>query len=35
MILNDSFKREGIADYEIIEFVPSMAATQLAGLKEG
>lgn len=33
IILNDPFKREHIAEYEIIEFLPSMAATQLASLK--
>lgn len=30
IILNDPFKREKIAEYEVIEFVPSMAAESLA-----
>lgn len=33
IILHDPFKREKIAEYEIIEFLPSMAATHLADLK--
>ena len=33
IILNDPFNREKIAEYEIIEFLPSMAATQLAKLR--
>lgn len=33
IVLNDPFHREHIADYDIIEFLPSMAATQLASLK--
>ena len=33
IILNDPFNREKIAEYEIIEFFPSMAATQFANLK--
>jgi hypothetical protein len=34
IILNDPFNREKIAEYEIIEFVPSMATTHLAKLRE-
>ncbi len=34
IILNDPFKREEIAAYEIIEFLPSMAATHLASLMD-
>lgn len=33
IVLNDPFNREKIAEYEIIEFLPSMAATHLANLK--
>ncbi|MEI7611730.1 MAG: YciI family protein [Betaproteobacteria bacterium] len=33
IVQNDPFHREHIAEYEIVEFVPSMAATQLAHLK--
>lgn len=33
IILNDPFNREQIAEYEIIEFLPSMAAPHLANLK--
>lgn len=33
IVLNDPFNREQIAEYEIVEFLPSMAATQLASLK--
>lgn len=33
ILLNDPFDREHIAEYEIIEFLPSMAATHLASLK--
>ena len=33
IVQNDPFHREQIAEYEIVEFVPSMAATQLAHLK--
>ncbi|MCM0083761.1 YciI family protein [Geomonas sp. Red32] len=33
IILNDPFHRENIAEYEIIEFVPSMTAPQLAALR--
>ncbi len=33
IVRNDPFNRERIAEYEIIEFLPSMAATHLAGLK--
>jgi len=33
IILNDPFNREDIAEYEIIEFLPSMAAAHLASLK--
>ncbi len=33
IIMNDPFNREKIAEYEIIEFLPSMAATHLAHLK--
>lgn len=33
IVLNDPFHREHLADYDIVEFVPSMAATQLASLK--
>lgn len=32
IILNDPFNREGIAEYEIVEFLPSMAATHLSEL---
>ncbi|WP_263773020.1 YciI family protein [Propionivibrio soli] len=34
VIEEDPFKREGVAEYEIIEFVASMAAPTLANLKE-
>ena len=33
IICQDPFYRENIAAYEIIEFLPSMAATELAHLK--
>jgi uncharacterized protein YciI len=33
VILNDPFNREKIAEYEVIEFLPSMAAAHLANLK--
>lgn len=33
IVLNDPFNREKVAEYEIIEFLPSMAATHLANLK--
>lgn len=33
IVLNAPFNREKIAEYEIIEFLPSMAATHLANLK--
>lgn len=33
IVLNDPFNREQVAEYEIIEFLPSMAATHLANLK--
>lgn len=33
IVLNDPFNREHIAEYEIIEFLPSMAATHLTSLK--
>lgn len=33
IVLDDPFNREHIAEYEIIEFLPSMAATYLANLK--
>ncbi len=33
IVLNDPFNREHIAEYEIIEFLPSMAATFLVDLK--
>lgn len=32
IVLNDPFNREKIAEYEIIEFLPSMAAAHLADL---
>jgi len=32
IIENDPFHRERIADYEIVEFLPSMSAESLAGL---
>ena len=31
IVLDDPFKREQIAEYEIIEFLPSMTAMHLAG----
>jgi uncharacterized protein YciI len=33
IILNDPFRREKIAEYEIIEFLPTTAATHLANLR--
>jgi len=33
IVLNDPFNREKIAEYRIIEFLPSMAASFLAELK--
>ncbi len=33
IVLNDPFNREKIAEYEIIEFLPSMTAEHLANLK--
>jgi len=33
MIQNDPFNREKVAEYEIIEFLPSMVAPQLADFK--
>jgi uncharacterized protein YciI len=33
IVLNDPFNREHIAEYEIIEFLPSVAAPHLASLK--
>jgi len=33
IIGNDPFHREKIAEYEIVEFLPTMAATHLAQLK--
>ncbi len=33
IILNDPFNREQLAEYEIIEFLPSMAATHLTSLQ--
>ncbi len=33
IVRNDPFNREKIAEYEIIEFLPSMATTHLANLK--
>ncbi|KAF0189476.1 MAG: hypothetical protein FD168_731 [Desulfobulbaceae bacterium] len=33
IVRNDPFHREKIAEYEIIEVLPSMASTQLAHLK--
>jgi uncharacterized protein YciI len=33
IVLSDPFNREQIAEYEIIEFLPSMAVTHLANLK--
>ena len=33
IVLNDPFNREHIAEYEIIEFLPSMATTHLTSLK--
>lgn len=32
MVEEDPFKREGVAEYEIVEFVPTMAGPALAGL---
>jgi uncharacterized protein YciI len=34
IVCEDPFHREGIADYEIIEFVASMTAEALTGFKE-
>lgn len=34
IVRRDPFHREAIADYDIIEFLPTMAATQLGHLKE-
>ena len=34
IVSRDPFHREQIAEYDIIEFLPSMAATHLASLKE-
>jgi uncharacterized protein YciI len=34
IILDDPFNREKIAEYEIIEFLPSMAATDLGKLSK-
>jgi uncharacterized protein YciI len=34
IVSGDPFNREQIAEYEIVEFMPSMAATPLASLKE-
>lgn len=33
IVLGDPFKREGVAEYEIVEFLPSMAAAPLADFK--
>ena len=33
ILLNDPFNRENIAEYEIVEFLPSMAASHLADLR--
>lgn len=33
IVLSDPFSREGIADYEIVEFIPSLSATSLSALK--
>ena len=33
IICRDPFHREGMADYEIVEFLPTMAAAHLAVLK--
>jgi uncharacterized protein YciI len=33
IVLNDPFNREKIAEYEIIEFLPSMAAAHLSTLR--
>jgi len=35
IVRSDPFFREGIADYEIVEFLPSLSATSLSALKEG
>ncbi|MBT3067512.1 YciI family protein [Rhodoferax sp. U11-2br] len=35
IIQNDPFHREQIAEYNIVEFLPSMTATELDSLKEG
>lgn len=34
IIQGDPFRREQIADYEIIEFLPTMSASSLAAFKE-
>lgn len=34
IVRNDPFHREGIAEYQIIEFLPSMTASQFSGLLE-
>lgn len=34
IVRRDPFHRENIADYEIVEFLPTMAAAQLGHLKE-
>lgn len=33
IVRRDPFHREGIADYDIVEFLPTMAAVQLGHLK--
>jgi len=35
IVCSDPFFREGIADYEIVEFIPSLSATSLSALKGG
>ncbi len=35
IVRRDPFHREHIADYEVIEFIPSMSAEELSGLVEG
>ncbi|MCJ2165654.1 MULTISPECIES: YciI family protein [unclassified Pseudodesulfovibrio] len=34
IIAEDPFLREGVAEYDIVEFLPSMTAPDLAGFKE-
>ncbi|MBY4675334.1 YciI family protein [Marinobacterium arenosum] len=35
IVRQDPFSREGIAEYQIVEWLPSMSAPELAQLKDG